>query len=381
MKFTKEQMSAECNRRVQLLQNIIDENGLDALFFTSTAQQTCTLAVKYIANYAIPTRRAFIFMKSGETPKLLVATAGQQYHAKQLSWLPEECILSGDMMGNAESLIRGLGKDQPKIGTYETGEMPINVWQKLQKMNAELVDVTDAFIKARQNKSEYERICLKEASKVAVDSFKWVVRNLEPGKSEQEIVGGAEGYIRANGGTDSLVLIRAKKPHTFIARATDEPICAENVFVYSVEMAGLGGYWTQCIRPVFLSRGTQPEALRVLNVVKEAEAAGVAKFVPGNRLCDVAIAIEEVVAKHGCSMGVWSGHGMGVDLGDAVDLGRSNTMEIVPNMVLTIHPSVVGDGDGLLYGNTWISTEGTPECLTPGFEDCIYLDELKAAVD
>ena len=381
MKFTEAQLCAERDRRVALLEAIIEKNGLDALLLTSTAQQTCSLAVKYVANYAIPTRRAFIFMQRGEMPKLLVATAGQQYHARQLSWLPEDCILSGDMMAAVERLIGALGKERPSIGTYETGEMPINVHERLKGLNAELTDITADFIEARKNKSEYEIICTKEASRVAVDSFKWIVRNLEAGKTEEEMVGGAEGFIRANGGQDTLVLVRAKKPHTFIARATDEPVNPDNVFVYSCEMAGMGGYWTQVIRPVFLRRGTQPEALRVLNVVKEAEAAGVAKFRPGNRLCDVAIAIEEVVAKHGCSMGVWSGHGMGVDLGDAVDLGRSNEMEIVPNMVLTIHPSVVGDGDGLLYGNTWLSTEGEAECLTPGFEDCWYLDELKKLVD
>jgi len=381
MKFTKETLTAERDRRVALLQAIIEKYDLDALFFTSTAQQTCTLAVKYIANYAIPTRRAFIFMQRGEMPRLLVATAGQQYHARQLSWLPEDCILSGDMMGNAEKLLKGLDKPALRIGTYETGEMPMNVVGRLSLLNADMVDVTADFIEARKYKSAYEITCTREASRVAVDSFKWIVRNIEAGKTEMEMVGGAEGYIRAHGGQDTLVLVRAKKPHTFIARATDEPINPENVFVYSCEMAGEGGYWTQVIRPVFMSRDTQPEALRVLNVVKEAEAAGVAKFRPGYRLSDVAVAIEEVVAKHGCTTGVWSGHGMGVDLGDAVDLGRSNDMEITPNMVLTIHPSVVGNGDGLLYGNTWLSTEGEAECLTPGFEDCWYVEDLKKAVD
>lgn len=46
-------------------------------------------------------------------------------------------------------------------------------------------------------------------------SFEWVLKHIRPGVTEQEIVGGAEGFLRARGAEDSLVLIRAGKPHTF----------------------------------------------------------------------------------------------------------------------------------------------------------------------
>ena len=194
------------------------------------------------------------------------------------------------------------------------------------------------------------------------------------------MVGLAEGYVRAHGGEDTLILIRAQKPHTFIARATDRVITEDDLFIYSVEMAGPGGYWTQCVRPIFMKKGNYPEAYRILQIIHEAEAAGAAKFVPGNRVCDVAAAIEEVVFRNNLKMGVWSGHGMGADLGDCVDIGTSNTMEIVPNMILTLHPSVMSEEDGLLYGNTWMSTEGAPICLTPDYADVHYLEDLKELI-
>jgi hypothetical protein len=55
-------------------------------------------------------------------------------------------------------------------------------------------------------------------------------------------------------------------------------------------------------------------------------------------------------------------------------------MEIVPNMILTLHPSVQSDRDGLLYGNTWVATEGKPENLTPDYADCCHIDELRALI-
>lgn len=99
-------------------------------------------------------------------------------------------------------------------------------------------------------------------------SFEWVLKHIRPGVTEQEIVGGAEGFLRARGAEDSLVLIRAEKPHTFITRAQNKPIRPNEVFIYSCEMAGPGGYWTQMVRPIFLERGCAPEAYEVLQVIR-----------------------------------------------------------------------------------------------------------------
>lgn len=100
----------------------------------------------------------------------------------------------------------------------------------------------------------------------------------------------------------------------------------------------------------------------------------------GNTVADVAKAVEKVVAQNGCKTGVWSGHGMGHDLGDGVDIGNMNEMEIVPNMVLTLHPSVLSDKDGFLFGNTWLATPNGAELLSPQYYNVHELEELKELV-
>ena len=71
---------------------------------------------------------------------------------------------------------------------------------------------------------------------------------------------------------------------------------------------------------------------------------------------------------------------MGADLGDGIDIGASNDMEIVPNMIFTLHPSVVSDTDGLLFGNTFVSTEGEAICLTPQYQDSLFIDDLRKVI-
>ena len=88
----------ERDRRLELFNRLMEQAGLDALIFTSTAQQTCQMAVKYATNYTLNTRRDFAYMARGGMLNLLVPTVGQQFHARTLSWLPEENIRCGDML-------------------------------------------------------------------------------------------------------------------------------------------------------------------------------------------------------------------------------------------------------------------------------------------
>ena len=396
MQFSKEILAAEYERRVDIFRKVMGRNNLDGLFFTSTAQQAYQMGCKYLSNYPLTTRRDIAYMTPDSLPYLVVPTGGQQVGARKVSWLPADYILEGELDVATAQFVKSLpeagaapacgavsgasGESRARIGVYEPKEVPAYLWDALHVRPVEIIDVTEELTVERQNKSAYELDCIRAASDIAIRSVEHVVRNLAPGKSEREIVGLAEGFVRANGGEDSLILIRAQKPHTFIARGTDRLITEDDVFVYSVEMAGPGGYWTQCVRPIFMKRGVHPEAMRILKIIHEAEAAGAAQFVPGNRICDVAAAIEEVVFGNGLKMGVWSGHGMGADLGDGVDIGTSNKMEIVPNMILALHPSVMSDEDGLLYGNTWMATDGAAVCLTPQYADVPYLEDLRELI-
>jgi len=376
MSFTEEEIRTEYRRRVTLVQELMEQNGLDAVLFSSTAQQANQLCVKFFSSYMLSTRRAFIFCARGGEPYLIVPTAGQAFHAQRITWLPWDHVLYGNMMAIVLEKLQG----HSRVGWYLPQELPYDIYTQLQGTGIDFVDVTEKLTLARAQKSPYEIELTRIASRIAGDSFAHVVRILEPGMTEQELIGAAEGYLRSHGAEDSLVLTRSQKPHAFITRAKAVPIHPEGVFVYSAEIAGPGGYWTQMVRPVFMTRDAHPEAQHILEVGKKAEAAGLTVLRPGYRICDVSNIIEKVVKENGLNTGVWSGHGMGPDLGDAVDIGASNTMEIVPNMIITLHPSIVSDNDGLLYGNTFLTTESDPICLTPYFLDSPYLEDLKEQI-
>ncbi len=371
---------AERDRRVALLNRLMEENKLDALVLTATSQFAYQVATKYVSGYQLTTRRDFIFMKYGEMPTLFVPTVGQQFHARRLSWLPDENVSSGPMLQNVCGMIRDLHLPHPRIGMYDYAELPVSIDSAIRDTGAEIVDITRAFTVARQPKSEFEIRLIREASALAVASFEHVVRIAEVGMSERQLIGAGEGYLRAHGAEDTLILTRSQHPHSFICRPTDYRMEPDTAFLYSAEVAGPFGYWTQVMRPVFFGRDTQPEVRRILAIIKEAEQAGAEAMKIGNTVADVAKAIEKVVADHHCTTGIWSGHGMGHDLGDGVDIGNMNEMEIVPNMILTLHPSVLSDSDGFLFGDTWRADPKGAELLTPQYYNEHELAELKELV-
>jgi Xaa-Pro aminopeptidase len=238
------------------------------------------------------------------------------------------------------------------------------------------VDITDIFVEKKAPKSEYELSLLKYTCDIAVESFEEVVKFIKPGQTELDIIGMAEGYLRSRGAQELLVLTRSAAPYPFINRPVNKKIADDDIFVYSCECSGPLGYWSQIIRPIFMSKKAHQKLYDVLQIVKEALEAGRRKFVPGNTVADVAIAIEDVVAKNHCETGVWSGHSMGIDLGDGYFIGNTVKMEIKPNMILTMHPSILKDGDGVLYSDTFVSTKGEAINLTGKYTGSPYYEDL-----
>ena len=380
MVITQQAIDNERARRFALLDELMAENKLDAILFSCIAMEAEQLQIKYLAQYTLSTRRAFGFKAYKKSPKLILPTIGQKYTAAFQSWIEPDDILSSDSIAQTSADLIDELPGTPRVGVVSFDMLPVRFHSILTQSKAEFVEIEQEYVTKYAPKSELEIEFIKDATELAVGSFEDVVRRIEPGINEWELMAGAEHYCFARGAKQTLLLSRSEKPHTFIGKPYDKPVKPDSIFVYSVELAGKYGYWSQVVRPIFMSRQAHPDAFEVWKIAKEAEKAGAKAFRPGNLLCDVAIAVEEVIDKYGCTMGVWCGHGMGSDLGDGIDLGRPNKMPIVPNMVLTIHPSIQGKTDGLLYGNTYLSTTGDAISLSGKYEESPYLDYFRSVI-
>ena len=377
MELTNENRMIEKEQRLKKIDKMMAEQGLDAVLFCSTAQPAFKVLVKYVTAAPLSTRRAFVFKEYGKEPDVFFQMAVDKKSYVNPSWIDIDNVHLGNMLPAVLGFIDRLPSPKPRIGWANLEEMPHGVYMTLTGSKAEFVDITKEFVKLRSNKSEYEIALTKLASDLAVGSFEEIIRTIGVGKTERELIGGAIGYLAQRGAEDLLILTQSKKPFAFIKAPKDVPVGETDIFVYSAEFAGPGGYWTQLIRPVFMDKKSHPDAYDVWQVALEAERAAAEVIRPGNLLCDIHNAIEAVIKKNGMEMSYWAGHGMGCDLGDDVVIGAEIKMEIEPNMVLTLQPSVESPTNSLLYGNTFLSVEnGDPINLTGKYMDSPYYEDL-----
>ena len=377
MVLNKEDLYAEKALRLRKIDNMIADLSLDAILFTSAAQMAYKVLVKYVAAVPFSSRRAFVFKELGKEPKLVLPNAVDKKSFVNSSWVDIDSIYLGNMLPTVVGFVEKLPSPKPRIGWANPDDIPYAIYKSLSETKAEFVDITDEYTKLRASKSEYEVALTKITSELAVESFEDLVRRIGVGKTEWELMGGAVGFLAERGAEDLLLLAQSKKPFAYIKTPRNVPLGETDIFVYSAEFAGPGGYWTQLIRPVFMDKKTHPDAYDIWKVALEAERAAAEVIRPGNRVCDIHNAIESVIKKHGMVMSYWAGHGMGCDLGDGVDIGPNNNMEIVPNMVLTLQPSVESATNSLLYGNTFLSTEsGDPVNLTGKHMETPFYEDL-----
>lgn len=380
MPVTKADWDREREYRIRLFNRLMEENRLDAILCHANGAMAFQASVKYMTGLWVPCGRIFSMMEYGKDPVTFAGRIDVQTLCQEQTFLkPESVLLVGNLLEELSRRIGAMG-EHPRIGIPGMRDCPDGFMQYLRTTNAELIDITDAFVKAKAPKTRTELTLIREAGDLALAAFEDIVRTIRPGQTEKQIIGRAEGYLRANGAEQTLVLTRSAKPHYFIDIPTFKPVGPDDVFVFSSELAGVGGYWTQIIRPIFMSRQAHPDAYDVLCKVKEAIQAGVEQFRPGRTIRDISLAVRRVADKYGLAQGVWAGHGMGVDLGDGIDIGESNEMEIVPNMILTLHPNLMSPTDGVLYADTFCSTEGAAVNLTGKYTDSPYLEDLRAQI-
>ena len=382
MERTREMHLAERQRRMALLDRLMEENDLAAIAVHGNGAMAYQADMKFMTDLVTPCGHIYAIKRRGEQPVAIYGRPDSAFHARRATFLdPENVIIAPDMVGEMCRRINELPGGRPRVGVLSLEECPKFLTDALFATKAEIVDVTDAFVVAKAPKAPYELQLIREASELTIRSFEEVVKYIEPGRTEKDVIGFAEGFLRTNGAEDLLILMRSEYPHPFISRPSFRKLGPEDIFVYSAEIAGVYGYWTQIIRPIFLSKNSYRETYDVLCQIKEAIAAGVEKFRPGNRICDISEAISAVAKKYGLSEGIWAGHSMGIDLGDGYNIGLPNKMEIVPDMILTFHPSLLNkDGEGVLYADTYASTGGAAVNLTDKYTDSPYLEDLRKLI-
>lgn len=260
-----------------------------------------------------------------------------------------------------EVVIGGLAEQERAMGEVVAGAAAVGVeaervtlaqadrWRSGALSASELVPVSGLVESLRLVKDHGELDGLTEAARVADEALARVLAEGIVGLAEREVAAKLEHAMRSLGAEGAAFeTIVASGPNGAMPhhRAGARTIRSGELVVVDWG-ARVEGYCSDCTRTV--AAGSVPEELgRVFEVVREAQAAGVAAVAPGRQAASVDEAARAVIVDAGLGERFVhaTGHGVGLEVHEAPRVGAGSSDILAEGMVLTVEPGVYLPGLG-----------------------------------
>jgi Xaa-Pro aminopeptidase len=359
----------EKSRRYGLVREMVREKGLSGIMIFSNAQINQQGFVRFFTDLPIPIYSHALLFLPDEEPYYFTPSPLQTYWAKKRSWVPENRIkLSkepGQEMGN---IIKTMGKEKGLWGVVNYEMMAAKDYIALRQLcpKIELTDVTQAMEDIRGPKTGEELKLIRKSAAIAVLSHQLVAREMRKGITEEALVAKVEEALRAHGAERTFYLISSSPGGFYPFIPGSHRLDGKTPVLFSTEVSGPGGYWTQMVRTFFWQKpkGVLMEMYKALMEIRETAQM---EMRPGRRIADVAEKMRSVIHAKGFEYGVHFGHGLGLDVVEEPLISTVNNRILKTGQIVTIHPHLILEKKSLSIwiGDTYLVGERTVENLTP----------------
>ncbi len=308
--------AAEVERRYRSIRAAMAAADLDALVVSGSEYTGFGGAVRYTSGFRIVHRYAYVLIPTeGDAFAVFPSEArfvgehGDRFVAEQVfadhpgAWMAEHLAAHGAR----------------RVGVYGLDYvMCVRDYRALADSSFEVVAFDDEFDLARAQKSEEELALVREALAINEAGF-WAVQSAyAPGRTTAELMAEAEAtFTRAGTGRQTMDMVlwghHGSATPEFRIPEHDVQILPDDVLLYSLEVAGPGGYWVEFTRP--LSRGPLSAATQeMLEAYEEYFEAAPKALRAGASAHDAHIAISEPFRARGLGLGHVTGHSIGMTM-------------------------------------------------------------------
>ncbi|MBI4319412.1 MAG: aminopeptidase P family protein [Chloroflexi bacterium] len=337
----------EFRRRYRLLQELMAAEGLAALVLVSNASAEGRGFHRYLTNIHLTSRQALGVLLPGADPIILAGNKSMQWRVRQESGIEDVRITTSSGAEVANILAsNGIRSGSVGIAGLETllrvGDY-LDI--SLTLPDVILFDVTEHVEAILVEKSPEELDLMRESGAAADAGLEAFTRALAVGVTQFAAVAEVERVMRARGSYDTLMLMSSGPTNPFLDTPSDRVFAAGDSVICSVEVEGRHGYWIE--RAGMYSFGEPSELQRRLydSCLRSLQAAAAA-LVPGNTAAAVARAAEDIIAADGFQVGIWSGHGIGLNVIEGLAIGQDDHTVLREGMTVALHPHVKA-ADGL----------------------------------
>ncbi|NHC43281.1 aminopeptidase P family protein [Bacillus sp. MM2020_1] len=331
------------NQRWKKLEKEMEVSDLDAVVIYGKGIITQYGNLYYFSGYYPILRHGFIIKIKGKEPIVYYNTRADYFLAKENGSIKDvRYVGTGDVIQAEDPLLieiaNVINATSPNRVSIVGLKESMNIKQYEYLMNhikAEIVDGTGMLAKIKSYKSQEEIEMVKNSFALAEKSFAAFKEVIQPGKTCTEIAGEVEKIARGSGAIDTLVFI---EEGPFFLRKPTNKIISENALVTCyVELIDENGYWVEkggLIAVGEISTDMKQLADACVRAMEEVKKT----IKPGKTVADIANAIHKHIDHLDVKIGIWHGHGVGVDH-DLPVISDSGKEVIEEGMVLSVHPN------------------------------------------
>jgi Xaa-Pro aminopeptidase len=371
--LTRDGLKRDVDRRIERIQNMMEDEGLEALVIVGKAAPGGMGAIRYVTHAHLWGGDAYVVLGVDDPDPWL-----EIWSAYQAVWSRNETTTDPDRVESPERIIerttnlaKEYASDSHRIGMVNRDKL-MSVGTHEQFADAlggfEVVEVTDEFNAIRQIKTPFELEAIYQNGTIldrAMDVFK---EEAHVGARYWDVCAAVEEFIKSHGsfwGRTKLSLDQT--PYT-VPTAKDRRMQEGDVINFEIVYESPFGYWQE-MTTVFSFGELPSDAREMLDGYLQAVEASASVAKAGNTFRDISEAndgtLEElgfdVAGKHTPDC-----HSTGLDGADGPSSVGDPDFELEENMVLSFHPgTVLKDDHGFLISDNFLVTSEGGVRLSP----------------
>lgn len=346
------------------LRNEFTRLGIDGILVTSPSNR------RYLTGF---TGTAGTVLISGKEAKFITDFRYMDQAAEQ--------AIGYDIIENRDA-VQAVAEQAKKMGIAKLGCEQDHLTYKqynqfLEKVESELVPVSNVVEKLRMVKTHREIDTLKAAASISDKAFSHILEFIRPGVAEMEVNNELEFYMRKQGAVSSSFNtiiasgFRSALPHGVASSKTIE--------IGDMVTLDFGayyeGYRSDMTRTVAI--GEPGDELReIYEIVLEALNRGIGASKPGVACKKVDAVVRDFITEkgYGKQFGHGTGHGIGLDIHEDPYFSVKSEDVLESGMVMTVEPGIYLPGKGgVRIEDDVVITEDGYEVITDSPRDLIIL--------
>ena len=366
----------EFRQRLDKAQFLMREQGMDLMLLTAEPE------VRYFSGFFTqfwlsPTRPWFLLIPDRGYPVAVIPEIGEVVMRK--TWVRDIRTWSSPQPADEgisllSDTINEMVGGKAVIGLSKGHEsvirMPLNDLESLrtQLPGMRWMNCTPLIRELRMEKSPAEVAKIRHICQIASDTFDQASDLFEIGQPLDSVFRAFKIAMLQNGADDVPYLVGGAGQGGYsdvISPPSQMPIEAGDILMLDTGST-YEGYYCDFDRNVAFGHASDA-AKRAYQTLYQATEAGLAIARPGATCAQVYQAMQSVIEQAGGGAGGVGrmGHGLGMQLTEWPSNMASDHTVIMPNMVLTLEPSMgLGDGKMMVHEENILITEYGPEMLS-----------------